>query len=458
MRVRQGLTRSILLGAIACGIVGYVASRFILFGVWRKSVGIMYAPLAEYSFQHHERARCEENPGAWSISMMYGARAYAYDLQTLTSPNPEAPPLRVELWNEVAHGEDPPVSVDFGLWRAEGGAAVMNGGGSGPCTVLQATWPHQPIEAAARRSITWGLIAVVLLAPALAFLTVVLPLLRRIERLRKAAERVGDVEAYVPATRHSDDALGQLWRALDRAHRRIREDASSLEQRQLDLQRHLADVAHDLKTPISSLQLALEQAADENRDADVAGQLSRALEDTVYLAALTSNLRLASQIREGWDPGATSATADLTETVDRVVGRARFFARRKGVALEAAVPDGPTLVRCDPVAAEQALSNVVENAVTHIDRGGHVAVLLHAADSGFVLTVADDGPGVPPAALPRLGERTFRSDEARERDPRGSGLGLAITSEVCTRCGWKLSFEPEKPKGLRVTLAGALAG
>jgi signal transduction histidine kinase len=96
--------------------------------------------------------------------------------------------------------------------------------------------------------------------------------------------------------------------------------------------------------------------------------------------------------------------------------------------------------------------------VTHGDRGGHVAVVLHADGRSFVLSVADDGPGVPPAALPRLGERTFRSDEARERDPRGSGLGLAITSEVCARCGWKLSFDAEQPKGLRVTLTGPLAG
>jgi signal transduction histidine kinase len=301
-------------------------------------------------------------------------------------------------------------------------------------------------------------VVVVAVVAGLAFLVIVLPLLRRIERLRVAAERVGDADAYVSAGARGPDELGQLSAALDRAHARIREDAGRLERRRQDLQRHLADVAHDLKTPISSLHLALEQAADASHEPDVRDLVARAIDDAVYLAALTSNLRLASEIREGWDPAATTRTVDLTETVERVVGRARFFAKRKGIALEAAVPDGPTLARCDPLAAEQALSNVIENAVTHGDRGGHVAVLLHAAGGCFVLTVADDGPGVPPAVLPHLGERTFRSDDARERDPRGSGLGLAITSEVCSRCGWKLSFDAEVPKGLRVTLAGAVAG
>jgi signal transduction histidine kinase len=72
----------------------------------------------------------------------------------------------------------------------------------------------------------------------------------------------------------------------------------------------------------------------------------------------------------------------------------------------------------------------------------------------FTLVVADDGPGVLPAELPHLGERTFRSDEARQRDPSGSGLGLAITSEICGRCGWNLSFERQEPKGLKVEIAG----
>jgi signal transduction histidine kinase len=456
MKRRQGLTRTIVVAAVLCGVVGYGASRFILFGVWRQAIAILYFPLAEYTYERYERAQCEASPVTWGRHLAYGARIYAYDSASLASSNPEAPPLRLDLWNEIAAGQQPPIVLDFGLLRAEGGAAVFRGSADGPCAIEQATWPHQPIERAAFRSLSLGGVAVVGLAAALAFLFVVVPLLRRIERLRLAAEKVGDEDGYMPAETRTRDELGQLSAALDRAHARILEDAARIEQRRSDLQRHLADVAHDLKTPISSLHLALEQAVDANRDPDVADLVGRALDDAVYLAALTTNLRLASEIREGWDPAASTHTVNLTETVEHVVGRARFFAKRKGIALEAAVPDGDALARCDPVAAEQALSNVVENAVTHGDRGGHVAVVLHADGTSFVLTVVDDGPGVPPAALPRLGERTFRSDEARVRDPRGSGLGLAITSEVCARVGWKLAFDAEQPRGLRVTLSGPL--
>src|SRR5262249_20364407 len=115
------------------------------------------------------------------------------------------------------------------------------------------------------------------------------------------------------------------------------------------------------------------------------------------------------------------------------------------------------LVRCDARLAQQALGNLVQNAIGYADAGGHVVVLLEKAREGrFALTVVDDGPGVPPAELPRLGDRSFRSKEARQRDPRGSGLGLAITNEICTHYGWTLRFSSVQPRGLHVSIEGRL--
>src|SRR5262249_40229156 len=108
----------------------------------------------------------------------------------------------------------------------------------------------------------------------------------------------------------------------------------------------------------------------------------------------------------------------------------------------------------DPIAIEQAIANVIENAVTHNLADGHVAVLLEGAGGGFQLTVVDDGPGGGPIELPPPGGRTLPSDPARRRDARGRGLGLAITTEVCARLGWALAFAREEPAGLRVTIRG----
>jgi signal transduction histidine kinase len=284
------------------------------------------------------------------------------------------------------------------------------------------------------------------------------PLVRRIARLSRAAERVGETSGYQSAERGAHDELGQVASALDRAHTRIRDDAARLETKQRDLQRHLADVTHDLRTPIASLQIAIEQAALATRDEAVSELLSGALRDAVYLGGLTDNLRLASELREGLSLAPGDAQVDLAEIVARVGERMRFYATHRGISLETSTPETPVLVRVHAVAAEQAVRNLVENAIAYGDSGGHVALLLDVPDPGeFVLSVVDDGPGVAPTEIARLGERTFRSDEARQRDPRGSGLGLAITAEVCVRSDFTLTFAAESPRGLRVTIRGPVA-
>lgn len=405
MRLRRRWAGRIVLATVLCGIIGFVTARLVWQRVTYASITQFHEPLADYTWTHYERARCEADPASWTMSFERGARTFAYDGETMTSRNPEAPPLEREVAARLSLDGRRVALEAHGINLASGGALVHRIADSGPCAIVQTTWPAQPVRGGFLAWIPIGVLFTV-----------------------AAAAGIG---------------LFGLAKPIER-----------IEQRRLELQRHLADVAHDLKTPISSLHLAIEQAIDDNRDPAVGGLLSSALDDTVYLAALTSNLRLASEMLEGWNPAGAGATVDLTEVVDRVVTRARFFAKRKGIVLESAVPDGATRARCDPVAAEQAISNVVENAVTHGESGEHVAVLLERRGEGFTLTVVDDGPGVPDSEMPHLGERTFRSDDARRRDPRGSGLGLAITSEVCKRCGWSLAFDRETPRGLRVTIAG----
>jgi two-component system sensor histidine kinase BaeS len=104
---------------------------------------------------------------------------------------------------------------------------------------------------------------------------------------------------------------------------------------------------------------------------------------------------------------------------------------------------------------EQAVGNVVHNAIRHNRAGGRVAVVLDedGAD-GFRVRVADDGPGVPQAELDRLGERRFRTAEARQRHPEGLGLGLSIARDVADRHGFQLAFVSNEPAGLVVEMRG----
>jgi len=169
---------------------------------------------------------------------------------------------------------------------------------------------------------------------------------------------------------------------------------------------------------------------------------------------------LATRLEEGlWDPD-ECAVFDLSGLLQQVAARFQVLAREKGVALEHAHPDAPIQAFGDPILVERALSNLIYNALHHNKAGGHVAILLqHDAEAGtFAFKIMDDGPGVPPAALPQLSMRHYRSDKTRERESTGQGLGLAITAEICRRLQWQLAFETLSPRGLCAVISGALWG
>jgi signal transduction histidine kinase len=205
------------------------------------------------------------------------------------------------------------------------------------------------------------------------------------------------------------------------------------------IQGHLAAVERDLEA---------EKSVGPER-------ITQALEECHYLGSLVHNLNVAAKLEAG-EAAAEMHPVDLDDVVLRVIGRNAPYADKRDVSLEHAVPSTPTLVQADVTLIEQALSNVVHNAIRYNRADGHVAVVLETAGDAFTLRVVDDGPGLLAAELARITERGFRGDRARSRHPTGTGLGLAITKDVCIRHGYELSFAQPDEGGLSVTISGAL--
>jgi signal transduction histidine kinase len=182
--------------------------------------------------------------------------------------------------------------------------------------------------------------------------------------------------------------------------------------------------------------------------------LTSAMDEAHYLGALMQNLATVARLDSGgWQP--VIGVVDMNALVHRVVSRHQAIARRFEIAVELAVPDDPVTTAGDLTLLEQAVSNVVYNAVRHNRAGGHVAVILDAiVGHRFSLRVVDDGPGVPAAQLARLVERGFRSDAARTRSPDGLGLGLDITLRIAELHHLELRFGPSEYGGLQVDLEG----
>lgn len=417
-KLLRAIRPRILLVGMVCGLLGVLS---ILIGMGWTSQRLMLrytVPVIEWILVHGELTRCERDPASWRLEGPGGAQLWAYDSTTLRSRNPAAPPLPPKLGMALAQSQS--VLRQDGLGR--GGLVAVRLAARSPCGIVAAEL--RPLID--RSGALWFFVLGGLVAASIG----------------------GTIAALASA---------RPLRELQAAQSALEATAQALARSRDELQQQIADVAHDVRTPIASLQLAIEQALSATQSGaqrdEVETCLQRAVTDVVYVGALIGNLRLASELRSGVDP--TRGTTDLCEVVEHAALRARFVARQKRCALEIAVPDQPIRVDGNPIAIAQAVSNVLDNSVTYTDAGGHVAVVLEAhGERGFQLTVVDDGPGVASADLPRLGARTFRSDEARKRDARGSGLGLAITSEVCRRLGWLLTFAHEEPRGLRVRMRG----
>lgn len=414
------------------------------------------------------RQRCEREPTFFHRNPGPDIALDFYDIETLKPAVAGAPTVDPVLLARLKAGETVPGRFHwFQLpGRNRGGVSLRRVADSGPCSLLQLHWQ---LSRKARNAAWIALLLMPTLGIAIAVVVTsflaVRPLSQRLARLRRATQQVGLASGYASAADPElDDDVGQLSFLLDQAHARIAEDARKAQERQKSLEQHLANVAHDLRTPLASLQLTIERLSGStqltiDRLSDSASTPStdlvrNAIDDVVYMGSLIGNLYLACRLQDGADPLHGDLRVELCVLVEQVTRRFAKLGKARAIDVECAHPDGRVLACCNPAMAEQVLANLVHNAVTHGDEGGHVAVLLEATDDHFTLVVVDDGPGVPPADLPRIGERTFRSDAARQRDPQGGGLGLAITSEVCRLADFSLSFAREEPRGLRVTVAG----
>jgi signal transduction histidine kinase len=234
-----------------------------------------------------------------------------------------------------------------------------------------------------------------------------------------------------------------LAQVLDDAHARALRAREEEAARRSALEAHLDDVAHDLRTPLTALHLHLEAATADAPPAQRA-RLEAALGDVTYLTQLTGNLRADAALRAPAD----DVRSDLSGIVARVVARFEVIGHHAGVEVAGVVPDAPVLVRADPALTEQAIANLLHNAVRHNRPGGHVSAWLQSTPDGFRLEVADDGPGVPPDRLATLGDPGI--GRARRQ------LGLPITRAVCQRAGWTIRFGALEPSGLQAVVEGPI--
>jgi signal transduction histidine kinase len=263
---------------------------------------------------------------------------------------------------------------------------------------------------------------------------------RPMSKLRAAAEAVagGDLQARVKVK--SRDEVGKLGLAFN--------DMASELERQEGLRKQLvADVAHELRTPLSIMQGNLEAMHDGLLEPDP-DELDGLHDEVLRLSRLVEDLRLLSLVDAG-TLQLENEPVDVTLLVESAVRRQVPAAESRGVNLTCNVSQPSATILGDEDKLQQMLANLITNAIHYTPSGGEVAVSALSTDEVQV-TISDQGPGVDPADLPYLFERFWRGDRSRSRGGGGSGLGLSIVKQLVNLHGGEVEAQLPPGGGLRV--------
>lgn len=377
---------------------------------------------------------------------------WAYD-KDFTSRNARAPVFPDELKTQLARG------VDFAStsWELPNRTGIVVGvrmpWSEGPCAVILARRATIGPPGAVRDLVigSTALGAILVAAVFLAAGSIV-------ERVRRLTAQVRESAASRYTTRadvRGSDEVTELATAFNVAASEVQKNLAGLEAREKALREFIENTTHDVMLPLTVLQghlTTLRRRVESSTPVEREVVLD-ALQEAHYMGSLIHNLAVVSRLES--DPRALDRhPVDLNALVERTVARHAPIAHARGIQLDHGVPPTPLCVAGDVTLIEQAVSNLIHNAVRYVEPGGHVAVVLAGQGGNFSLRVLDDGPGIPSGLQARIFERSFRADDARSRHPGGHGLGLSIAKNVCERHGFTLELRTPETNGAEFEIRG----
>jgi len=256
--------------------------------------------------------------------------------------------------------------------------------------------------------------------------------LRQLSAVMDKFRKTGFAEHPGESLRPPRDEIGTLTDTFNRMADRILDQMAALQQTDAMRREFLANISHDLRTPLASLQGYLEtlhfkhaELAPEERRA----YLETALKQTEQLSRLIGRLFDLAKL-ESAQAVVTPEPFALGDLVQDVIQDFELAARQKGIAIRpSARPDLP-LVIGDIGLIERVLRNLIENALRYTETGGTVTVVATPGTGSAVVEVADTGIGIPAHELPRIFDRFYRVEKSRGLAEGNAGLGLAITKRI----------------------------
>ncbi|UCC63982.1 MAG: HAMP domain-containing protein, partial [Anaerolineae bacterium] len=242
-----------------------------------------------------------------------------------------------------------------------------------------------------------------------------------LRKLRSAATAIagGDLSRRVDVA--SQDEIGDLAEAFNHM-------AAELERNEALRRSTVADIAHELRTPLSVVRGSLEAMLDGVHPFDEV-HVAPAYEETLLLQRLVDDLRLLS-LADAGQLTLEMRPVDVGELIASVVEAADVAAEASEIALTNRVEVDLPPVRGDEQRLRQVLNNLLSNALRYTPAGGRIEISARATDGWIEVAVADSGPGIASDDLPHIFERFYRDDRSRARRSGGTGLGLSIARKL----------------------------
>ena len=221
--------------------------------------------------------------------------------------------------------------------------------------------------------------------------------------------------------------------------------ADDLERIQRLRQNMVADVAHELRTPLSNLKGYLEAINDGVIKPNKAA-IRSLNEEATTLSRLVADLQELS-LADAGELKITLQPEDISKLIKEIITNSHPKTRAKGLKITADLPKQLPLLKIDAYRIKQVLGNLLDNAIEHTGKGSEITLTASEQDKMVAISVTDTGEGIPPEELSLIFERFYRVDKSRARTTGGSGLGLTIAKRLVEAHGGTITATSEVGKG-----------
>ncbi len=314
--------------------------------------------------------------------------------------------------------------------------------------IIQISTPTGPLDEMIMRQLLafLGLALAAMVMGLISYLPVIQKTLAPLSNMVEISEQIdtGNLDRRFP-TRQGQAEIDQLAESFNGMMERLEASFEMEKETKEQMRRFIADASHELRTPLTSIhgfvEVLLRGAAEQPEQLDKS--LKSMLGESQRMRTLVQDLIVLTRLDSA--PHIEFSRGELAEVLSEMEPQLEILAGRRQLSIET---ESSLLCRYNSDQMKQVILNLVQNAVQHTDaEQGSIEISLKQSDTGVLLAVCDNGPGISEEHIPHVFDRFYRSDSSRARKHGGSGLGLAITRSIVEMHGGSIWVECQDNSG-----------